>query len=152
MELTYIDKSGLIKVKNNKFADDNVVIPNKGRSIDISKPIRVYRNLHKKVYSIKQGNLVVAHSFRLCLRDFKTIVSKKGREKVLIDKRKNVHAFLEGYYETSGMGTTAARNDLQSIIQYNPYKHDYFFCGDIVVNGGKFCILDENGVKGAYLK
>lgn len=152
MGLTYINQLGLIKVKNNKFSDDNIVTSNKGRLIDINKPIRVYRNLHKDVYSIKQGSLVVAHSPRLCLRDFKAVVNKKGRSKVLIDKRKNVHAFLEGYYETSGMGTTAARNDLPSVIEYNPYKHGHFFCGDAVVNGGSFCILDENGVRGAYLK
>jgi hypothetical protein len=157
MELsTYIDKEGLLRVTNNRYQDTNIVFPNKGKLINTALPIRVYRNLHKNMYSIQQGGLVVAYAERLCVRDFKTIVGKKSRDRVLKEKSKNVHAFIEGYYETSGMGTSAAKNDLPAIIRYDPYKFDFFYLDNLTldvleVKGGKFCILDKTIIRGEYL-
>jgi hypothetical protein len=65
--------------------------------IDVTKKVRVYRNLHKKCFSVKQNNLVLVHTDHVTLRDCKFIVSKAGQKRVRDEGRKNVHAFVEGY-------------------------------------------------------
>lgn len=153
--LTITDNKGLIRVTDNKYADDNIVRSFKNRQIDLDREILVYRNLNKGGYSIKQNGLVVAHAERFCLGNFKPIIRESGRQKVLKTGVKNVHAYLKGTYRTNGMGTTAARNDLQQHIKYNPLKYPFFYSDNLSVNilkitRGMFCILDENGIKGCY--
>ena len=145
-------KEGLIKIKDNKFADNNIVHSYKNRLINLEKPILVYKNLHKNCYSIKQDSLVVAHAERLCIRDVTFIVSEKNRQKVIETKQKNVHAFIKGLYETSGMGTTASKNDLPVEVYYNPYKTDSFVNkqSDTKLKGARFVIADQSGVRAAY--
>lgn len=89
----------------------------------------VYYNLHKKCFSVKglQGpakGLVFLHSnaVELYYAEFK--VSQAGRERVLREKRKNVHAGVVGYladfhvdnYNTSEMTS----------VTYNPYLYTSF--------------------------
>ena len=62
-----------------------------------TKKVRVYRNLHKKTYSVKQGSLVRCHADQVTLSDCQFIVSKAGQRRVRDERRKNVHAFIEGY-------------------------------------------------------
>jgi len=147
-----IDFGGLLKVPNNKYADDNIVYSYKGRSINLEKPIKVYKNLHKDCYSVKQGTLVVAHAERLCLRDVTFKVNEKNRQKVIKTKQKNVHAFIEGFYDTSGMGTTAERNDLPVKVYYNPYKTNTFINKQYnkPLKVARFVIADKNGVRASY--
>lgn len=141
-----------------KEADDNVVFPYKGRSIDVSKPIRVYRNLTKKGkwYSVVQNRLTIAHSTAICIRNAKFVVNEKTRNRVLKNKRKEFHAYIEGIYATSGMGTTAKKNDLPAQIKYNPFLHESFICDNLTekpfkVTNAKFVICNEEGVKGTYI-
>lgn len=153
---TFMNKKGLLKVPRNKYADYNLVYSFRSRTINLDKPVMVYRNLHKKMYSIKQNKVVVAHAERLCLASFECIVNESGRQKVLQTKQKNVHAYIKGKYATSGMGTSAERNDLPAVIKYSPFKNKTFICDNLTikpfeVKGGGFCILDKNGVKGSYL-
>ncbi len=65
--------------------------------IDASKRVRVYRNLHKKCVSVKQGGIVRCHATNVVLKDCKFIVSEAGQRRVREEGRKNVHAFVEGY-------------------------------------------------------
>jgi len=64
-------------------------------------PVRIYFNLHKKLFSVQtkvDGRWkVVSHSSTIALRDVRFRVSQAGRKRVLAEKRKNVHAFVEGY-------------------------------------------------------
>ena len=55
------------------------------------------------------------------MREVKFAVQPAGRAKVIRDHRKNVHAFIRGIYA----GPTL--NCWQAIINYNPYKHDFFY-------------------------
>jgi hypothetical protein len=64
--------------------------------IDPTKKVRVYRNLHKNTYSVKQDGLVRCHADHVTLQDCKFIVSKAGQKRVRDEGRKNVHAFIEG--------------------------------------------------------
>jgi len=96
--------------------------------IDDKKPCRVYFNLHKRLFSVTQKNernnwVVVAHVREIELKKVKFKVSEAGRQRVLREKRKNVHAFLEGFcFNGLANGFRPRR------ITYNPYKSDSFTC------------------------
>ncbi len=84
----------------------------------------VYRNLHKKCWSVKSRKTgrVIAHLDYLCLKmcDFK--VSENGRQKVLLTKQKNVHAGV------SGTISDPDENEICTFkkVKYNPYKYSSF--------------------------
>lgn len=92
--------------------------------IMLGKRVQVYFNLHKKVFSVKdkKTGLVIAHVNNIYLEDVDFKVSQAGRKRVLAEKRKNVHAVVEGTVicpvETLGIGMEA--------VTYNPYKYDSF--------------------------
>ncbi len=88
---------------------------------------RVYYNLHKRTLSIQQkqinpsGNLVwkvVRYSDYIHLKDAKFKVSESGRQRVIKEKKKNVHAYVVG---TEGDGSNG-----DTKVFYNPYKHATF--------------------------
>ena len=93
--------------------------------IQENEKVRVYWNLHKKCYSVmscKTGR-VIAHKLALTLADPKFVIRKAGQKKVRQEGRKNVHAFVVGYF--------SLRNGLASYpkaqkVTYNPYKNDTF--------------------------
>ena len=96
--------------------------------IDTAKKVFVYKNLHKDCWSIKQGGLVKAHAHDILLYETSFKVNRAGREKVIKEKRKNVHAGVVGYldhpipeYATWDEGTV----DLTEVT-YNPYKYKSF--------------------------
>ena len=62
--------------------------------IDPNKRVRVYRNLHKNCFSVKQDGLVRCHADHVTLEDCKFIVSKAGQERVRDEGRKNVMRLL----------------------------------------------------------
>lgn len=101
--------------------------PFKQRSIDISKSVRIYRNLHSKktdeAYSVLQNKLVVAHTGDLVLENCKFIISKKGQDMVRKRKRKLVHAYIEGF-----ICREENAKHMNSKITYNPYANDTFMC------------------------
>jgi len=92
--------------------------------VDTDKPVRVYRNLHKQVISVKQGGLVRCHTNNVVLHLCKFIVSKAGQKRVRNDKRKNVHAYIEGIV----VNARATDHLLLpwSELYYNPYKTDFW--------------------------
>ena len=93
----------------------------------------VYRNLHTGGFSVKQGGRVVQrpHVFAGGPATFK--VNEAGRQRVIHEKRKNVHAYvvLENCPEEIAYGAilTMVPNTARE-ISYNPYGGDYFFFKD----------------------
>ena len=90
----------------------------------------VYRNLHKKCFSIKalEGPMkgrVIGHDSSVVLKDVGFKVSEAGRQRVLKELRKNVHAGVIGRLieETP----TGGRYQRQGEFTYNPYKTNHFF-------------------------
>lgn len=63
----------------------------------------VYRNLHKKCLSVRlvATGLVIAHVDIIYLTNCTLKVSQAGRNRVLRDRRKNVHAGVEGEWDPS---------------------------------------------------
>ena len=88
----------------------------------IGERVFVYRNLHKKCYSVKsmKTGRVIAHVDSIDLVDVSFRVSQSGRKRVLKEKRKNVHAGVVGYVSCSS-GVDSAIS-----VTYNPYKFDSF--------------------------
>jgi hypothetical protein len=66
----------------------------------------------------------VQHAETLHLKNVKFAVQPAGREKVLHEKRKNVHAFVRGEVVSVGQGIPPQGEWVK--VTYNPYKYDSF--------------------------
>ena len=95
----------------------------------------VYFNLHKKCFSIKalEGAMkgkVIAHRDTVVLENCKFKVSEAGRQRVLREKRKNVHAGVSGTWINYCTNRADNQFDFISIVgrqvTYNPYKYESF--------------------------
>jgi hypothetical protein len=93
----------------------------------------VYFNLRKKCFSIKalegkNKGRVIAHRDDVLLFDGTFKVSEAGRQRVLREQCKNVHAGVVGHWDETG--TDLITIDRVTIagtaITYNPYKYDTF--------------------------
>lgn len=93
---------------------------------------QVYFNLHKKVWSIKAkegkswkvGN---NHHQTILARPLKFHVGESGRQRVLSQKQKNVHAWvLCEIIEVDG----ERPNKLGDTMSYNPYHAGYYYKRD----------------------
>src|SRR5688572_10692765 len=81
----------------------------------------VYYNLRRKCWSIRCKGKVIGHSDKVGLLDCKLKVSEAGRQRVLREKRKNVHAGIEGIVcDWLDDGTC----DIP--LRYNPYTSSHF--------------------------
>lgn len=127
--------------------------------IDTSKKVRVYRNLHQGCYSVKQGGLVRVHAENVTLQEVKFIVSQAGRERVRNEKKKNVHAFVEGFVVDARKADNHVDGNKSDEelwngesewmkLYYNPYKCDGFtMCdSDRIAEFAEFAMLDSEGV------
>jgi len=96
----------------------------------------VYKNLHENCWSVrdKQTGHVVAHADRVELSQVQLKVGQAGRERVLREQSKNVHAGLEGNLQTLDFkGFPSQRYNHGStggpapeLVTYNPYKYSSF--------------------------
>ena len=93
---------------------------NSKHPFDAAKPVKVYFNLHRKCYSVQQNGLVVGHAYCIALRDVTCKVSEAGRQRVIKEQRKNVHAYMVGTIDTD----VADWYDIK--LTYNPYKYSSF--------------------------
>lgn len=99
--------------------------------------VRVYRNLHKRCLSVQarvDGRWkVIQHVDSITLLDPCFQVSTAGRERVLREKRKNVHAFVVGIYHEWAQDLLAINQQLgvcSRKVSYNPYKGKTFYTVD----------------------
>ena len=113
--------------------------------------VRVYRNLKTGNWSIQtktpKGWRVRGHATAVELLDADCHVSKAGRAKVLREKRKNVHAYIEGLIDLRNMRLRDVNpkwayaygilEDMDAFpygnaerISYNPYKAGTFTTSD----------------------
>lgn len=95
--------------------------------IKVGEPVRVYRNLHKNCWSVmtktEKGWRVKDHYTSILIAEPVFKVRESGRQKVLREKKKNVHAFIEGtFFDFKGRGPL----DKLGEVTYNPYKHKGF--------------------------
>lgn len=101
--------------------------PFKDRTLNPALPVKVYRNLHKDCYSVRQNGLVVGHTQRINLRDCTFHVSAALRDKVRESRVKNVHALIQGYV-TDHLPKLERNSDTLKVqpVYYNPHLVDTF--------------------------
>ena len=109
----------------------------------------VYYNLHKHVWSIKalegaQKGRVIAHSPTVLLHNATGKVSEAGRQRVLCEKRKNVHAGIVGTLVHTGVEGYFPGLP----VTYNPYKYTSFVYKDTEepYNGSQYCYMADKQV------
>lgn len=76
-----------------------ILRPFKGRQVDLTKPVQVYRNLNGDElhrWSVRQKGLVVAHSDCVGLKEVGFKVSVPGWLRYKKTKDRNVHAWVQG--------------------------------------------------------
>ena len=88
--------------------------------IDPAKPVEVYKNLHRGCWSVRQSGIVRFHTYAIALEQCQFKVSESGRQRVLKEKRKNVHAFIKGMVTCKGNRVKGDK------VTYNPYKMSTF--------------------------
>lgn len=106
------------KEEAEAIINDYLAVP----AIDTAKPVAIYKNLHNGKFSVKQCGLVVAHVDSILLTNVSLRVSEAGRQRVLRDKQKNVHAYVVGMVKEIN-GTAPL---LGARLSYNPYKAGHF--------------------------
>ena len=81
-----------------------------------------YKNLRTGTYSQMVDGIVVGHPTEVCLTNVEFRVREGGRQRVIRERRKNVHAFVIGEVvqgrEMGGASLTRVR--------YNPYASSQF--------------------------
>ena len=110
----------------------------------------VYYNLHRHTWSIKalegpRKGLVIGHSDTVLLSGASGKVSEAGRQRVLREKRKNVHAGITG---------TLVHKEIEGYfpgfdeITYNPYKYSSFVYKETeqAYRGSSFAYMDNRKV------
>lgn len=107
--------------------------------------VKVYFNLHRKVWSVltrtPKGWRLAFHERELTLENVTFKVSEAGRQRVLREKRKNVHAFAIGeLVEKLPNGFDI----LMRPVSYNPYKAGTFMCQDKPVSKCDYATFGEN--------
>ena len=109
--------------------------------------VEVYRNLHKNCWSIRDNKTgrVIDHVDSIHIKDANLVVRKAGREKVLREKRKNVHAFVKGTIENCSSWHNEEYGG--KLIAYNPYKYDSFVLVESAepIFNAEHVYLNENG-------
>jgi hypothetical protein len=98
--------------------------------IAIGTPVRVYWHWPKSLYSVQvksrnsKGKMtwrVAGHFTFLVLQDATFHVGESGRQKVLREKKKNVHAKIHGI-----VTTIDSMDSFKGLVHYNPYMTNKF--------------------------
>ena len=113
----------------------------------LGRRVFVYRNLsnRKGRYSIQSREgmdygLVIGHSDALVLENCIFKVSEAGRQRVLRDKRKNVHAGILGYISNKVVKSNKK-------VSYNPYTASGFMARNgRMISKAKNVMLSVAGV------
>jgi hypothetical protein len=121
--------------------------------INPEKPIRCYRNLHTGLWSVKQDR-VAFHTNIIYLKNVDFLVNEKGRQRVLAERKKNVHAFVRGYICTPAEFYEVNFGGFGDGVTYNPYKTAHFMSQDRPCDTAKVCMLERlwNGKMMVYAK
>ena len=119
--------------------------------------VSVYRNLHKKCYSVvcmepgPQRGRVIHHCADIDLQDARFVVQPAGWQKVRAGGPKNVHAFVRGDW----YGVLNPDIDTRLKVSYNPRNPDrgpYFYVQGKPALGAGFVRLAPEGVTASYVE
>lgn len=102
-----------------------IYTPYKNRTIVQNQKVKVYYNLHKNCFSIKdyKTGVVIAHAPSVRLENVQFEVNESGRQRVVRERRKNVHAFVIGNLKFDVESSVNLHN---KEAFYNPYVWNMF--------------------------
>ena len=86
--------------------------------------VEVYFNLHKKTFSVRsaKSGKVLLHTDEVHIENPEFVVRQSGRNRVLSEGRKNVHAFVRG----DAAFFRYTNRPMLDTLTYNPYKYASF--------------------------
>ena len=105
--------------------------------------VMIYRNLTKGCWSVKNlsTNKVVMHMDELFLTDCEFRVSESGRQRVIRERKKYVHAGVRGI-----LCDPHFFFDEPCQVRYNPYKNETFVTDDnLPVKTSKYAFFRNDG-------
>lgn len=107
--------------------------------------VQVYRNLHTGLMSVrsKATRRVVAHAEKVYLTDVDFKVSQTGKARVQRERRKNVHAYVEGtwlgaeniVWKSTPVDLPNERVFTCTPVNYNPYSPLDFNVNGVEITG-----------------
>lgn len=100
----------------------------------------IYRNLRTGGFSVKFRGIVIDHSDSLIATNVEFRVSEPGRQRVITERRKNVHAYAaaESYRKVQKV-----KVDKLPKITYNPYLDKQFKIGSQEINTANKVVFKE---------
>ena len=108
----------------------------------MTKRVEVYRNLHTQCFSVRYKGRVIDAVHTILMADADLVVQPAGRNRVVHEKRKNVHAFVRG-----------TRVKSQAIVvgqelTYNPYKmcSFYYKCNGQPIYSAELILMFDNKI------
>jgi hypothetical protein len=122
----------------------------------VSGNVKVYFNLHKKVFSVQHKGLVIDHTDHLHMHNVQFRVSEAGRQRVIREKRKNVHAYVVApVAEVRKAYLDTAQTDGWEAVTYNPYRDSTFVRRvdrSAVCDAYEAYLTVENGVPSMFIR
>ena len=118
--------------------------------IDRDLPVRVFKNLKHGCYSIMQRGVIRASARQVRLQDVEFRVRETGRQRMLRERRRNVHAFAVGrlvdYVHPDDSREIAPIMGRDAF--YDPYRFPSFVDGETnaPVTNVRIARFDEDGV------
>jgi len=110
------------------------------------KRLYIYKNLHLNLFSVRCEGKVIDHRDEIVLEDARFLVGQKGRERVIREKRKNVHAGVSGFWaeEWEANPEIHMNSYTPHKVSYNPYKNETFVLTEnyTTINEAHFVKLD----------
>ncbi len=118
--------------------------------IDAQRPVRVFRNWKRGCYSIMQDGRIHASASQVRLGDVQFVVRESGRQRMLREQSRNVHAYAVGVLvdyvhpdedrRLAGLGGRA--------VHYDPRRCAAFVDSQTLapVTVAESALLDEGGV------
>jgi hypothetical protein len=118
--------------------------------IDSSKPVRVFKNSKHGCYNIMQNGKIKASAKQIWLKDVEFLVRESGRQRMLRERRKNIHAYVVGElldFVHPEDAKTLARLEGRNAT-YNPYRFSSFVDRETEapLKTANMAQLDERGV------
>lgn len=115
--------------------------------IDQSKRVYVYRNLHRNCFSVRQSGKVIEHTNLIMLKNCRFLLSNSGRNRVLSEQKKNVHAGISGYVVSK---VPNVPEDC-CYVSYNPYSNTSFVTEEgKSINRSDYAVLNNGKVEAIW--
>ena len=118
----------------------------------ITSTHQIYRNLRNGKWSVQKRDgsqvRVVLHADNVYMGMCSFVVQEKGNQRVRLENRKNVHAFVRGVLLSTPPSSDSNPNETGMIeVTYNPYRYNTFVRKDTKepVNHAPFVVLRADG-------